>query len=51
MSRDDYYYKRKAISIAKQLFYPKEVIAQIQNSTNANEISRIMKTARMATME
>ena len=46
MSREAYNYKRQAITIAKQLFYPQSVILRLQSATTENEIARIMKTAR-----
>ena len=46
MSREAYNYKRQAIATAKDLFYPKSVILQLQDATTESEIARIMKTAR-----
>ena len=46
MSKETYNYKRTAIVIAKQLYYPKSVILQLQSATTESEICRIMKTAR-----
>ena len=46
MSRETYNYKRTAIVIAKQLYYPKSVILRLQSATTENEICRIMRTAR-----
>ena len=46
MSREVYNYKRQAITIAKQLFYPNSVILRLQSATTESEIARIMKTAR-----
>ena len=46
MSKETYNYKRQAITIAKQLFYPQSVILRLQSATTENEIARIMKTAR-----
>ena len=46
MSREAYNYKRQAIKIAKDLFYPQSVILRLQSATTESEICRIMKTAR-----
>ena len=46
MSREEYNYKRAAIATAKDLFYPKSIITQLEAATTENEICRIMKTAR-----
>ena len=46
MSRETYNYKRTAIAIAKDLYYPKSVILRLQSATTENEICRIMRTAR-----
>ena len=46
MSKETYTYKRKAISAAKQLFYPQSVILRLQAATTESEICRIMNTAR-----
>lgn len=46
MSRDTYDYRRRAISIAKQLNYGIETIVRLKNATTDYEIARIMKTAR-----
>ena len=46
MSREAYNYKRQAIATAKDLFYPKSVILQLQDAKTESEIARIMKTAR-----
>ena len=46
MSREEYNYKRIAITTAKDLFYPQSVILRLQSATTESEIARIMKTAR-----
>ena len=46
MSRETYNYKRTAIVIAKQLYYPQSVILRLQSATTESEIARIMRTAR-----
>lgn len=46
MSKEVYNYKRKAITAARQLFYPKSVILRLQSAQTESEIARIMKTAR-----
>ena len=46
MSREIYDYKRQAIVIAKQLYYPQSVILRLQSATTESEIARIMKTTR-----
>lgn len=46
MSRETYNYKRHAISIAKDLLYPSEVIEKLKEAYTENEICRIMTTAR-----
>ena len=46
MSRETYNYKRTAIAIAKQLYYPKSVILRLQSATTESEIALIMRTAR-----
>jgi plasmid stabilization system protein ParE len=43
-----YNYKRKAITAAKDLFYPKSVISRLQKAETENEIARILHTAREA---
>lgn len=48
MSKETYNYKRKAISAAKDLCYPKNVIDKLQAATTDIEIERIMSTARKA---
>ncbi len=40
--------KKNAISICKQLYYPKETITKIQNAVSIEDISRIMKNARLS---
>ena len=39
-------FKRRAISTAKQLFYPEECIDRIMNAENESEVCRIMITYR-----
>lgn len=46
MSREDWKYKRQALTAAKDLCYGNEVIARIKMSQSAAEIDRIMATAR-----
>ena len=46
MSQETYNYKRTAIAIARDLYYPQSVILRLQSATTENEICRIMKTAR-----
>ena len=46
MSRETYNYKRTAIKIARELFYPQSVILRLQSATTEIEITRIMRTAR-----
>lgn len=48
MSREMYNYKRKAIRIAKDFRYTTETIEAIANAKTENEITRILKTARLA---
>lgn len=48
MSREMYNYKRTAIITARDLCYSDEVIIQIHNAKTKNEISRIMRDARLA---
>lgn len=48
MSREMYNYKRTAITTAIDLCYSDEVIIQIHNAKTENEISRIMRDARLA---
>lgn len=48
MSREMYNYKRTAITTARDLCYSDEVIIQIHNAKTENEISRIMRDARLA---
>lgn len=47
MSKDEYKYKRKAISAAKQLQYGNDVVADLFNATTEAEIIRIMTNARL----
>ena len=47
MSRETYNYKRTAITAARDLCYSDEVIMQIRNAKTENEISRIMRDARL----
>ncbi len=48
MSREMYNYKRKAVRIAKDFRYTTEIIEAIYNAKTENEISRIMRDARLA---
>lgn len=48
MSRDTYNYKRRAISIARQLGYKIDTIEKLLKATTDSEIARIMRTAREA---
>lgn len=47
MSREMYNYKRTAITTARDLCYSDEVIIQIHNAKTENEISRIMRDAKL----
>lgn len=49
MSREMYNYKRTAITTARDLCYSDEVIIQIHNAKTENEISRIMRDAKIST--
>ena len=49
MSKEDYKYKRQAISAAKQLCYPDYIITKLRSAQTENEICRIMSTARNRT--
>lgn len=46
MSRTTYNYKRKAISVAKDLCYSDEIISRLKSAQTEAEITQIMKTAR-----
>ena len=46
MSMEDYKYKRKAISAAKDFGYSKHVIMQLKAAQTEADICRIMRTAR-----
>ena len=48
MSKDMYNYSRKATTIAKQFHYSETVINAIANAKSENEISRIMREARLS---
>ena len=48
MSREMYNYKRKAIKVAKDFRYGNVVVEAIHNAKTENEISRIMRDARLA---
>lgn len=48
MSREMYNYKRTAITTVRDLCYSDEVIIQIHNAKTENEISNIMRNARLA---
>ena len=47
MSREMYNYKRTAITTARDLCYSDEVRIQTHNARAENEISRIMRDARL----
>ena len=47
MSKETYNYKRTAITTARDLRYSDEVVMQIRNAKTENEISRIMRDARL----
>lgn len=38
--------KEECVEIARELYYPVEVIRQIKNAKSVREISKIMQTAR-----
>lgn len=40
--------KKKAVGIAKDLCYSSAVIEEIQNATSTNEITKILRKARLA---
>lgn len=40
-------FKNGTIKIAEQLMYPKETISQIREAASTTQISRIMKQARL----
>lgn len=46
MSRETYKYKRQAISAAKALEYPSEVISRLQEANTDSQIETIMRMAR-----
>lgn len=48
MSAEMYNYKRTATTTARDLCYPEAVIAAIANAKSENEISRIMRDARLS---
>lgn len=48
MSREMYNYKRKAVRIAKDFRYTTEIIEAIHKAKTENEISNIMRNARLA---
>ncbi len=48
MSREMYNYKRKAVRIAKDYRYTMETIEAIHKAKTENEISNIMRNARLA---
>lgn len=48
MSKETYNYKRTAITTARDLCYSDEVIIQIHKAKTENEISNIMRNARLA---
>lgn len=39
-------WKKKAITTARELYYPKEVIEAIENAKTENEVTLILTTAR-----
>ena len=47
MSREMYNYKRKAVRIAKDFRYTTEIIEAIHKAKTENEISNIMRNARL----
>ena len=49
MSKEDYKYKRQAISAARQLCYPDYIITKLRSAQTESEICRIMSTARNRT--
>lgn len=48
MPKETYDYKRRAITAAKELYYPDAVIAKLKEAQTDNEIERIMRFARLA---
>lgn len=46
MSKEFYDYKRRVISVAKDLHYDSLTINKLKVATNEEEIARIMTTAR-----
>lgn len=50
MSKEEYKYKRQAISAAKDLLYPESVLSQLRNAQSEREIERIMRIARKGGM-
>lgn len=48
MSREMYNYKRKAVRIAKDFKYGDKTIKALSNAKSESEITRILKTARLA---
>lgn len=40
-------FKRDVIKAAKELFYPESVIQRLEAATSKNELTRIMKNARL----
>ena len=46
MSREEYNYKRKAITAAKDLGYKPYIIERLKAATKESDIERIMATAR-----
>lgn len=48
MSREMYNYKRKAVRIAKDFRYTTEIIEAIHKAKTENEISNIIKNARLS---
>lgn len=48
MSKEMYNYKRTAITAARDLGYSNNVISAINDAKSVNEISRIMRNARLS---
>ena len=46
MSREEYAYKRRAITVAKDLCYSEKVINKLRNAKSEKEITTIMCKAR-----
>lgn len=50
MSKEEYNYKRKAITAAKDLGYKPYIIEKLKAATKESDIERIMATARKETL-